>query len=154
MPLRGEDYAPGTPIYSFVARDGKNTHIDSEKLRLWCKENRERLEVVNTPVSEKMANSFVDENVVDIAHVVRVMMMRKLDPVIYCKDGGGTRDRPDVMLVDGHHRYVAAAVHNLRMIPAYVLEPEQWRDFEIIGLPDMTEEELRAAPVCKKERTA
>jgi hypothetical protein len=155
MPLNGKDYPIGAPIYTFVAEDGSNTHVDSEKLREWCAANRETLEWFYTPVKPEIAKSFERDNVIDVVHAIRVASMDKLDPIIYGKTGTlGANGGPDVILIDGHHRYYVAWKLGSDMIPGYVLEPEQWREFEIIGLPSLTEEQLRRAPTSKGKKHA
>jgi len=152
MNLNAKDYPPGSSCFSFVAEDGTNIHVDSERLRKWCAENRERLKVVPTPIDKRIAKSFLHDNVVDAQHVERVLAMEALDPIIY----GMTRteapgEAPDVLLIDGHHRYVAGAVVGATTIAAYLLEPEQWEPFRIGGLPTLSKEQLMLAPI--KPRT-
>lgn len=146
--LDAKDYPPGTPIYSYVAGDDEHTnvHIDSEKLRVWCVEHKAELEWVWIPVEVKQAREWIRDNVVDVSHVMRVMEMKSLDPVILCRIDPPRPKWPQALYVDGHHRYVAAAVLKVKMIPAFILKPEQWQQFQIAGLPDMTQELLRAMP--------
>lgn len=144
MPLDAKDYPPGTHIYSFVGHDGVNINIDAEKLRLWCAEHRP--EVRLTPVRASIAVDFLDGNVVDLEHVKEVMLLPTLDPIIYGQTGIGDNGLPDVILIDGHHRYFIAWLTREQFIPAYLVPEKIWREFEIIGLPQITEEELRAMP--------
>jgi len=145
--LQAKDYPPGSAIYSFVdAVTGENTHVDSEKLRQWCAANRATLEILNTPVDPNIAVSFLDENIIDLVHAGRVSKMKHLDPIIYGKVGTVTHGNPDVLLIDGHHRFFVAYIQGSPLIPAYILEPEQWHQFKIEGLPAVTEEQLRAMP--------
>jgi len=145
--LQAKDYPAGSAIYSYVAPDGTNTHVDSEKLRVWCAEHSSDLEVLNTPVTAKIAMSFLDGAVIDFRHVERVLALPHLDPIIYGDVGTvGANGGPDVILIDGHHRYFAAFLCKVPFIPAYVLKPAQWHPFRIEGLPDLTEGQLRAMP--------
>lgn len=151
MKLQAKDYPPGSFIYSFVEKDtGKNTHVDSELLRKWCAEHKEELrakeQIQLTPVTARIAVSFLEGNVIDLGHAAAVGKMETLDPIIYGKTGTITNDAPDVLLIDGHHRYFLAWATKTRFIPAYLLEPDQWRQFEIHGMPDLTEDMLRALP--------
>jgi hypothetical protein len=152
--LDGRNYPPGTPVFTFVAPDGANTHVDAEKLREWCTAHRAELEVVDTPVNFKLGLSFLIENVIDLAHAERVMRMEKLDPIIYGVTGTGKNGRPDVILIDGHHRYFCAAVMGCKWIPSFVLAPFAWREFEIIGLPSVSEDQLRRMPTTKGRKHA
>lgn len=145
--LDAKDYPDGSAVYSFVDKDGTNTHIDSEKLRVWCREHRRELEIHLTPVEAHIASSFLTENVIDLPHVFEVAQMPKLDPLIYGHDGTyHTNGGPNVYLIDGHHRYFLAWTMKIPFIPAYLLKPGQWQQFQIIGLPDQTREQLIAAP--------
>jgi len=145
--LQAKDYPTGSAIYSFVdAETGENTHVDSEKLRQWCAANKASLEILLTPVDPQVALGFLEGNVIDLAHVARVQKMPKLDPIIYGKVGTLTNGHPDVLLIDGHHRFFLAYAEGEPFIPAYILEPAQWQEFKIEGLPNMTEEQLRAKP--------
>lgn len=148
--LDGSKYKSGDPIYTFVADDGTNTHIDSKLLREWCLSNKSSLEVFATPVDPKLALRFQDENIISPVRVFELWHRRDLDPVIYCKSGTFTDGRPDVMLVDGHHRYTLAAAKAWPVIPAYILELNQWKPFQIDGLPDLTVDFLRAMPITSR----
>lgn len=146
MPRKASDYSLFDPIYTFVDKEGNNINVDSEGLREWCAANKASLEVLATPVDRRIARSFLEGNVVDLHHVKEVMRLQALDPIIYGAMGTFTNGNPDVILIDGHHRYFAAAVAGMPFIPSYILQPAQWREWEIIGLPKISEEELRSCP--------
>jgi len=147
MPLDARDYPPGTPIYTYIdPATGVNTHVDSDKLRQWCADNTAKLEVVLTPVDPNIACTFLDDNVIDLAHLARVKSMKRLDPIIYCVTEIGANGYPNVLLVDGHHRFFLAYLDRRQLIESYILTREQWVPFQIIGLPDLTENQLRAMP--------
>jgi hypothetical protein len=156
MPLTLADFSdPFEPIYTFVdKRSGMNVNIASARLCAWC-EGAE-LEVVGVPVNRRLAGSFIRDNIVApkwCEHLLSLVEQgMAFPPVIFAKDGNETNGAPDVMLVDGHHRYFIAAMSGVRFIPAYVLEVEQWRPFEILGLRDTTAEALKAAPITKELR--
>lgn len=133
-------------VYTFIDGVTKaNTHIASGMLWEWVMEHAAELEVLMTPVDEEIARSMVEvDNAINSDNLKRLLTLPKLDPVIYCKTGTyNSEGAPDVMLVDGHHRYVFAAINRLKAIPGYLLEREQWEPFRI-ERPDMSEEELRA----------
>jgi hypothetical protein len=138
MPLTLADFTnPFEPIYTFVERaTGANVNIASERLRQWTL--TAGLEVDGVPVDRALAGSFVRDNIVAprwCEHLLSLVERgMKFPPVIFAKDGGETNGAPDVMLVDGHHRYFIAAMSGMRFIPAYVLEVAQWKPFEILGL--------------------
>lgn len=151
--LDGKNYPVGSAVYTFVDNEGVNTHVDSELLRQWCAAHTSELEVRLTPVASDIARSFLTDNVVDIDHLKRVMRMKTLDPLIYGHTGDFTNGNPDVLLIDGHHRYFCAWLCKVAWMPAYILSPEQWHPFQIEGLPSQTHEQLRRAPV-KNRRPA
>lgn len=144
--LYAKDYKPGDPIYTYVDNSGVNIHIDAAKLRIWCLAVEDELPISMTPVDPRTAYKFVTDNIVCKMRVAQLMERTNLDPIIYAKDGNETNGLPNVMLVDGHHRYTAAAVLHTPFIPAFILEPTQWRPFQIAGLPDITKDHLLASP--------
>ena len=145
-------------IYSFVASDGTNTHIASKRLERWTQEHARELEVGLVACERELAQSFVREDSVAVRWCEQMLdsiKERKLTfedfpPIIFAKDGGETEGRPDVMLVDGHHRYVVHALIGCQFIKAICLEVHQWEPFRIIGLRDQTAEQLRRAPIIKE----
>jgi hypothetical protein len=138
-----------TRIYSFVDKDGVNTHINAEGLRQWCIETKQ--EIWNIPLREKVAKMMMENNIVAPERIVELSKRKSLDPIIMCKDGTfDDNGAPNVMIVDGHHRFVLACLAKLKSIPGHVLELEQWKPFQIHGLPDLTQEELIKAPITKR----
>lgn len=138
-------------VFTFIdVKTGENTHIDSGGLREWCAANREKLKVEMVPVDKEIARSFLElDNSVSEAHLKKVAGLKELDPIIFGMSGTFSNGAPDVMLVDGHHRYyLAALAWGMEAIPAYVLERAQWEPFRM-QLQDMTAEELRDLPPSK-----
>lgn len=148
MPFQASDYKPTDAIYSFVAPDGVNIHIDSRRLREWCL--RTGPEIALVPVATHVALKYMSDNTVNPDRVSELgnewISTGRLEPIIlghYC-------DSPwsEVLLIDGHHRFVMAAlVARISLIPAFLLRPREWQEFRIFGLPDLTREQLRASPV-------
>ncbi len=141
---------PLEPIYTFVEKTtGKNVNIASERLRQWTL--TQDLEQVLVPVNAPLAQTFVRDNIVSRQRLVELMtrnaMGEEFAPILFAKDGGSTNGAPDVMLIDGHHRLVIAAALGRPFILSQVLEECHWRPFEIAGLPDITDEELKAIPI-------
>jgi hypothetical protein len=136
-------------IYSFVADDGTNIHINSEGLRLWCIENKP--EIFWIPLKYELLEEFKRDNVFSMERVVELSKRKHLDPIIMVKDGTiGANGGPNALLVDGHHRYVLACMRKQSHIEGYFLEVEQWKPFQIHWLRDLTAEELRARPITKR----
>ena len=153
MPIHISDFHdPLEGIYTFVARSGENVNIASERLFRWTTQHASTLDVHLVPVKQRLARQFQRDNVVSKARVMELIFRFEegITPLIFAKDGNMTNGAPDVMLVDGHHRYVLCAALGIREAPAYLLEREQWEPFRIIGMEDISEDELRAVPVMRR----
>jgi hypothetical protein len=136
-------------IYSFVADDGENVHIDSNGLRLWCEKTKP--EVFWIPLRYELINEFIRDNSVSPFRIQELAFRKSFDPIIMVKDGTfGDNGGPNVMLVDGRHRYFIACMAKLEVIPGYMLEVDQWKPFQLHGIPDVTKEELKARPINKR----
>jgi hypothetical protein len=136
-------------IFTFISDDGENINIDAEGLRIWCIANRP--EVFNLPVKPELGRQFLFENVVSVERAWELIVRKNFDPIIMVKDGTyGDNGGPNTMLVDGHHRYFIACVAQWAYIPGHLLEVEQWKPFQMHGLPDLTKEELIAKPITKR----
>lgn len=146
--IDGRDLPPGYPVYTFVADDGENFWIDTQKIHDWANAEYDagRLEPVFVPVEMRIAKKFFKENVVDLRRCLALADGRKLAPIIFAST-------PDDfhMLVDGHHRYTLYALMNRALILAFVLKPEQWEPFRIINMPKISKEILRAIPLRKRD---
>jgi hypothetical protein len=140
------------PIYTFVAKDGENIHIDVEALRRWTIKTLP--EIFFLPIDMQLAVSFVEKNTISLARVQYMMNHRDLldAPVIFCKDGTyGPDGAPNVMLADGHHRFfIKGIILHEPFIEGHMLEPEQWRPFQMHGLPSLTEQHLRNIPPTRR----
>jgi hypothetical protein len=138
---------PFEPVFTFVANDGENVTIHSGRLR--DKVLRSKLEVVLTSIDKEIANSYIENNCVRMDRVKELEKRKNLDPIIYCEDGF-TNGVPDVMLVDGHHRYVMAMFVGLKEIPSVICPKEFWKPFQVAELDKITAEQLKAIPVLKR----
>lgn len=137
-------------VYTFVGDDGENIHIDSEALRVWCMLTKP--EVFWIPLKYELAYDFIRDNVVDPFRIQELAKRKDLDPIIMVKDGTlGDNGHPNAMLVDGHHRYFIACMCKMEVIPGYMLEVEQWKPFQLHGIPKMTKEQLVRTPVTKRD---
>ena len=138
--------------FTFIDKNGENIHIDSDSLRRWCLGNKE-LEIFSIPLQQKLAEEFLLNNVISMTRVLELAKRDKLDPIIMAKDGTFSPDNggPNVMLVDGHHRYALAVAIGRETIPGYMLEVEQWRPFELKWVPKMTMEQLIRMPLTKRD---
>ena len=138
-------------IYTFVDNDGTNIHIDSTALREWCLSNKDLI-VYDIPMKRDLGLEFLRDNVISLERIKELISkQRTLDPIIMCKDGTyDDKGAPNVLIVDGHHRYFLACLADLKIIPGYCLEVEQWKPFIMEGLPKLTQDQLRKAPIIKR----
>lgn len=139
-------------VYTFVDMNGVNTNINAAALREWCLSNH--LEISLAPIDHKLANSFIHENVISPQRIKQMFANPKLldEPVIFCKDGTyGKEGHPNVMLVDGHHRYFIHAYMKLKYINCYILNVEQWKPFQMHNIPSVTREQLQRVPVVARD---
>lgn len=135
------------PIYTYSDEE-ICVHVASARLRRVCLAIMP--EVFLTPVSIDLANKFLSENTISMDRVFALTPGDRHEPILYCRDGKFTDGRPDVFLVDGHHRFVRAALEGQSMIEAWVLSEAQWRPFQIFGLPEITGEQLKSQPVLSR----
>lgn len=145
-----QDMRPREGIFTHVHADGSNIHIASNRVHDWVQRHKATLPTAFLPVEPRLARSFVTDNIVSLDRV-RVLASRihakPLTPVIMAKDGTFTNGRPDVYFLDGHHRYVLYYMLKCPAILAYCLEVDQWKPFQVLGLPPTTRERLKAEPV-------
>lgn len=150
---------PFEPIYTFVDHNGVNTHIASKRLREWCLEQDKlgQLERQLIPIDQELARSFFEKNAVLPQRVQALRQTLPVDmidwePIIYCHDGSfGANGGPNVLLVDGHHRYAAAALEGAPFVLGWFLTVQQWEPFQIVGLKDYTEQQLIDQPIISKD---
>jgi prepilin-type processing-associated H-X9-DG protein len=136
-------------LYTFVDNDGNNIHVNAIALREWCIKNKP--EIFWIPMKYEVAVQMVHDNSVSQKRVKELSKRKDLDPIIMVKDGTfGDNGGPNVLLVDGHHRYFLAACRKQAVIEGHVLEEAQWRPFQLHDLPKVTKEELIATPITKR----
>lgn len=109
----------------------------SERMTNWCRSSG--VEIVWTPVDIIWAKAFVDFRGIEPHRLGRLDAAELLrwEPIIYCHMPDNTH-----LLVDGHHRYVVAAMEGLTEIKARILEPNEWEPFLVSGLPTFGYEHL------------
>jgi hypothetical protein len=147
-------FDPFKPIFTFIADDGENIHIDTHALHDWCisQQKQGKLEIFDIPLKYDLAASFIPENVISIDRIreLNKKPIASLTPIIMAKDGTLTNNAPNVMLVDGHHRFFLACLRNQLCIPGHLLEVHQWKPFQLHNLPSITKEQLRRSPLLKR----
>jgi hypothetical protein len=135
------------PIYVWVADDGTNVRIASVRLRNWVLLNQHLFEIFLVPVDPDMAKDWIRNKQCDPKRVMNLTYKERREPIIYCKRPTFTNGRPDVFLVDGHHRYVRAAVDGDPFIECWLIEIPQWEPFKVIGAIDISQQQLAEAPL-------
>jgi hypothetical protein len=108
-------------------------YFDVYSIKQWCHQN---LSIVGTWVNWERADQLVRSGAVDPERIKEYSFLNLNEPVIIGINGHG--DGNDALL-DGAHRYVAAALAATAAgmtggrvpLPAYFLEPDQWRQFLI-----------------------
>lgn len=146
MSIDAKDIPLTEPIFTFAGNDGSTIRIAVTRLRQWCLDNKPTVFLM--PTEPLLAQKFVNNHKsVDLMRVLSMVKKDLEEPILYCRFDKVTRD---VMLVDGRHRYTRAALFDQKpYIECWVLEVEQWKPFEIIGAPAITQDQLRATPVFK-----
>jgi hypothetical protein len=137
-------------IYQCVGDDGIHTCVAINRLYKWVQANKKKLEIQLVPVDPGLAASFIKDNVVSRERIMELIHRTDLEPIIWGKDGTFTEGRPDVFLMDGHHRYALHAAARVAFIKSYVLEMEQWEAFRITDAPEITQDQLRDVPILRR----
>jgi hypothetical protein len=154
MTIDGKTLGPWEQIYTFVSNTGRNIHIHAPRLREHCL--RMRYKPILAPIDVHLAKSFITDNIVHPLRVGQILENPKLlkEPIILCKTEAYSQplepEIPQVLLVEGHHRYVAAAMNKRHEILAWLLDLHQWQPFTVTGIPDYTATGLKAEPIIPK----
>src|SRR5215831_12977463 len=130
------------PLYTWVADDGTNVKIASTRLRNWVLLNQHELEIFLVPVDKQMGLSWLSSGQCDPTRVRSLNRRERREPIIFCKRPTFTNGRPDVFLVDGHHRYARAALDDDELIECWLIEIDQWKPFQVVGGIQVTQDEL------------
>src|SRR5277367_5987589 len=118
-------------------------------LRKWCISHRPEIFLI--PIRAHVAEKMIPENSIAIDRVIELSVRNNLDPIIMVKDGtSDAKGAPNVLLVDGHHRYFLAYIRKQELIQGYLIEEPQWRPFQIHWMPDLTKEQLIKTPITKR----
>jgi hypothetical protein len=141
-------------VFTFVETNGNNIHIDIAPLRQWCLQHgKER--IFSVPLDIEFAERIFKDNSVDMERVYELQMrwltkQEQEEPIIYLITEI-KNNVPDVILADGHHRYIGACMRGQTHITAYVVEPKNWEKYRITGIPSVTKEQLIATPIAKRD---
>ena len=137
----------GEPLFTWVADDGTNIKIASTRLRNWVLLNQHTLEIFAVHVDIEMGTSWLSTGQCDPARVRGLNRRERREPIIFCKRPTFTDGKPDVFLVDGHHRYARAALDGDPLIECWLIEEKDWRPFQVVGGINITQEQLKSAPL-------
>lgn len=155
MTVRFEDLNNHDPMYSFVGDDGENIHVATALLYEWVQRNKANLEIVLTPIDPNRAASYIRTNVVSRKRCIEILRHLRqngtLQPMIYAESGTYTHRLPDMYHIDGHHRFVCYAFLNRPFGDSYILQQHQWRPFQIVGVPDLTKDQLERMPIKQRD---
>lgn len=146
MPIDARTMPTGEPLYTFVdPATGENTNIAVARLRKFLMTVRP--EVFDVPLDPALAESFINDNLASLDRAVSLTPAERREPIIFVMDGTYTDGRPDVLLVDGRHRYLRAVLEDDKMIPAYVLTYEQWQPWRVVNYRQVTAQDLINEPI-------
>ena len=115
---------------------GQPRYYDIGAMVRWAQENVET-QLIKT--DSKRASRLVENLEVDPDYVKKLLSQKGFDPILICSkavNGAGHQ------IVDGNHRYVASCFeaerkNTIELIPAYILEPEEWIQF-VVPLHEVT----------------
>jgi hypothetical protein len=107
--------------------DGTQTYINITLLAEAVKD----LEIVQAPVCQKHAEFCIKYRGVETHRLQRLLDVKPSDPVLFASWPDGT-----YLLIDGTHRYVAAAMRKEVEIKARIIPEEIWRKFQLVGVKD------------------
>lgn len=117
----------GTEVYR-LDDDGTGNpmYFNISAMRPWAEEN---CEIFAMPIDFDRATRLVESGAIEPDHMMNHTIQNDLKPLLVCR-GVNNADQ----IVDGAHRYVAlcfgAAQFNINPpVPAYVLQPDEWRQF-------------------------
>lgn len=110
-----------------------HVYFDVYSMRKWALAN---VELVMTSLDWSRVHHLVESGAVDAERLFNHTIQHKMDPVII---GVSVCDNGSDLILDGTHRYVAYALQAASSgfeglplpLPAYFLEPSQWRRFVI-----------------------
>lgn len=147
MTIHYSTLGPLDPTFTFIQKDGSNLNISVKHMRAWLAMQPSR-RINLTPVDPHLVAQLISENAVSRERVKQlhdkyVVRGERMEPVIIGLTPTGMNDG---VLMDGGHRYIFAAAMRLPLIECHILQEREWRPFELVGMPDLTKEELAAVP--------
>ena len=120
-----------TGIQIDVAIDRLNAHIRARCIK-------GLFDPVPINVEHHIAEYFINNRGIEPHRLKRIRSEDFLNPILFATTPKGTH-----LLLDGHHRYVAAAMAGKATLPAFVVPERVWRKFLIEGMGQATTEILR-----------
>ncbi len=98
--------------------------------------------VVLAPVDEQFARWLPSHRGIEFSRLCALAGISSLDPVIFCAMEDAENS---YLLVDGSHRYLAAALNQSTYIRAYVVVKAVWEQF-LVEAPQVDMEQLLKRP--------
>ena len=131
-----KDMDPREPVFTFIEPSTQEEFSWAvQRLAEWANKHAETF---ITPVERIGALMFVRDRGIEQHRLERLDPACLLDPIVYLDWGDGTQ-----LLLDGHHRYVYAAMNGFTEILAHMLTHEQVEPFRVEGIPPQGEYKLR-----------
>jgi hypothetical protein len=139
--------APQT-VFRFVGDDGENINIAVAPLQKWCK--RSNSPIKEFDIDERLVHQFrFEDHAINEAHLAQLPDAVLDEPIILCICDWLPNGNSEVLLVDGRHRYVKRFDKGLAKVTAYMVPRQEWSQFQVTDIPDVTLQELRDSPVLK-----
>lgn len=113
------------------AKTGRYTSFAVTRMTKFIELNRDKVKLYKVPVYVEFAAYIKDNRGVEIHRLLSILDAEHIDPIIMLR-------MPDdsCLIVDGNHRYMAAAMAKMQFIDAYILEADQWEAFVIDGISE------------------
>ncbi|MCO5157922.1 MAG: hypothetical protein M9945_14430 [Aquamicrobium sp.] len=127
--MRYQDMDPLDVVFSLVDdKTGKTTHINVTALaKSWKTKARP---IVTIEVEPAIAEYFVQKRGIEQHRVDRLMGEEIKEPLLLLHWIDGSH-----LLVDGHHRYVAASLKGQTELKARLVPKSVWSKYVIVDLP-------------------
>jgi hypothetical protein len=123
-------------IFTHIDEDtGRETVFAVSELRRQCL--RRRAPLCMTPIDRETSIMIVGHRGIEQARLNRARRTRVFAPLLYLHMPDDSH-----LLADGSHTYVARYLLGHKWALAYILEPQDWLDSVVVGLPSTTEAEL------------
>ena len=126
-------------VFSYKNEDEPEVHIAVGRLNSWLTEKNFPMRYMD--IDPGFAEHCLTHRGIEQPRLDRLTMDAMFRPITTVQ---WYEDRPsDVLVIDGHHRYVWAYQNGLKKILQWAVPWQYWQDYRINGLPDLGHEGLR-----------